>query len=256
MLLAPLQPESRLYTKSKKAPRPRPGLQAALSIVQVAPVVQGGSINSGSVTFSSPVTAGNLIALAFGNPDSGGAYATPTSLGDGTNTYSFVRGDTGNGDFGTMQWSSIWYAKNVAAGTPTISISIPSSAGPLQWIIAAEIGGASKTSPLDTSGSASTGTSAAPSTSITTTNPSTLAFGVVGASFFAGTASVGAGFTLVATTNNGGDPALAEYQVYSSSGSKSVAAILGSSDQWLMSAVAFAAPGGGTADALFFGSGA
>ena len=203
-----------------------------ISFVQVTSAVarSGSSI---SVTFTAAQTAGNLnvVSVMWGD-----TTASVTSVTDSRgNSYALAQGPTRV----TGLSSAIYYAKNIAAGSNTVTINFsPSAAFPNVNVL--EYSGLSTTSPLDVAvGATGTGTTAN-SGSATTTSASELIFGA-GNPTSAFTAA-GSGFNNRLINSYGG---IAEDKIVSSTGSYNATATL-SSGTWVMQMIGFRGAGQGS----------
>ena len=185
--------------------------------------------NSASVAVAYPLaqTLGNLNIVAVGWNDT---TATVTSVTDSRgNAYALAIGPTS----GTGLRQSIYYAKNIAAGTNTVTVNF-SQAAVFVDVRVLEYSGLDKTNPLDvTAGASGSGTS--PTTAaVTTTTASELIFGAgMTTTHFTGP---GTGFTSRIITTPDSD--IAEDKTVSSTGSYSVAAPVTSSF-WVMQMATF-----------------
>ncbi len=178
------------------------------------------------VPYSSPQTAGDLNVVAVGWGDSTSSVSSVTdSMG---NLYTRAVGPTANG---TLQ-QSIYYARNIAAGSNSVTVTFNQSAKfPDMRIL--EYSGLDKVVPLDVTAAATGSGTSASSGSATTTSANELIFGAgstSGAYIGAGT-----GFTSRIINNFGN---IAEDEVVSSTGSYNAAAP-NSSSNWVMQMAAF-----------------
>ena len=142
---------------------------------------------------------------------------------------------------GTGMRQAIYYAKNIAAGSNTVTVAF-NQAAPFADVRILEYSGLDQTSPLDvTAGAAGTGT-AANSGAATTTSANEL---IVGAGMTASAyTATGTGFTLRTITNPNGD--IAEDRTATATGSYSATAAILSSKPWIMQMATFRASGQGT----------
>lgn len=217
----------------------------SLALVQVTPIYQSGSLQTGSCTFSSAVTPGNFIGLIWGlNNSMGPPYAPSTTVGDGTDTYTQLRNDGANGDFGTQQMVQCWYANNITASSAvTVTINAGSTFG-VTWALGFEVSGQNTVSPIDTSGNvAAIGSASSLSVNLTTTASNTMVVASLSTSFFASSWTPGAGYTTLRATS-AGSPSGAFYQLLSSAGLQSPSASIGGGpDAMLLPAFAIAGTG-------------
>ena len=195
--------------------------------VKSAVAVSGSSI---SVTFTAVQTAGNLnvVSVMWGNTTSSVSSVTDSK----GNSYALALGPTRV----TGLSSAIYYAKNIAAGSNTVTVNFsPSAAFPNVNVL--EYSGLSTTSPLDVAAGATGSGTTANSGSATTTSASELIFGAGNptSSFTA----AGSGFNNRVINSYGG---IAEDRIVSSTGSYNATATL-SSGTWVMQMVAFRASG-------------
>jgi hypothetical protein len=201
----------------------------SIAFVQVKAATPQTPSSSVAVTYPLAQTAGNLNIVAVGWNDT---TSTVSSISDSKgNTYTLAIGPT----TGTGLRQSIYYAKNIAAGSNTVTVTFNQAA---IWVDVRvlEYSGLSTTSPLDvTAGAAGTGTSAS-SGAATTTAANELIFGA-GMTSTRFTAA-GTGFTARIITTTDAD--LAEDRIVSSTGSYTAAAPVTSS-KWVMQMVTFKA---------------
>ena len=202
-----------------------------ISFVQVAAATPRTSTASVPVTYTVAQTAGNLNIVVVGWNDT---TSTVTSVTDSNlNQYVLAVGPT----TGTGAQQSIYYAKNIAGGTNTVTVAF-SKAAVFADVRALEYSGLDTASPLDVPaavGASGTG-STANSGSATTATANDLIFG-------AGTTSghfngPGTGFTSRIITSPDGD--IAEDKIVTSTGSYNATAPA-SYSYWVMQMVAFKA---------------
>jgi hypothetical protein len=232
---------------------------ASLALVQVTPIVQGNSIQTASVTFSSHVTAGHFIGVAFGQTISAGGppYAPSATCTDGTDTYTQLRNDGAQSAFGTQQYQQFWYSGNITASS-AITVSLNSGSGfIINWAVAFEVSGQNTTTPIDNSGGTQNN-AAAPlqPVTFTTTAANTMVVGIAQTSgAFATSWIPAAGYTVLATSTGGNAPAGVFYQLETSAGSVSPLFSLNPNDYAILSAFAIKGAGGAaTQPAIFFTS--
>jgi O-glycosyl hydrolase len=204
-----------------------------ISLVQKASNTSASALSL-ATTFPSPVTTGNLIVVSVsGWPNLPAAKAVTDSLG---NTYSIA--DTILVSEGT--YSAIYYAKNIAGGTDTITFKTVKSGGHISMAVA-EFSGVDTVSPLDmTSGTIGSGT--APSSG--TMTPSLAGELVIGSGTHNGTTvtTAGSGFTMIAIPTEDSathQPLAMGYQVLSGSQSVSATFNLGTSYRWIQNGALF-----------------
>ena len=218
---------------------------AGLSTVHAAPAtptyVQGRAneaaraTTTNAVAFSSANTAGNLLVV-YAIWDNTSAASISDTRG---NTYASVAPAS---RWKGSAWSSqVFYAKNVAGGANTVTLSLGTAVSSWSVVYVHEYSGIDKVSPIDVS-VAGTGTSSAMSSgSATTTNATDLVFGA-GASDKTVNGG-GTGFTSRLTTygNRTQDKRVTTTGANSSTGNQNGAA-------WVMHMVAFKADPGAPAD--------
>lgn len=183
---------------------------------------------SAALAFSSNNTAGNLIVVCTAI-NGGGINPSITSIVDtALNTYT-VATDANNG--GNDPGVSVYYAKNIAGGANTVTVT-PNAAANIRWGIV-EYSGLDTSAPLDQTTS-TFGTSTSPdSGSVTTTQASELLVGCIGALSGGGAFTNGASYTTRFVVTVGGDDrdSLEDRNV-SSTGSYSAGGTLATSATW------------------------
>jgi glycosyl hydrolase family 16/IPT/TIG domain-containing protein len=195
--------------------------------VKSAVTTSGSSV---AATYPAAQTAGNLnvVAVMWGDVTSAVSSVTDTR----GNTYTLAVGPTrANG-----LTSAIYYAKNIAAGSNTVTVSFNQSAG---WpnINVMEYSGLDTTNPLDVVSTASGSGTTANSGSATTTVANEL---IVGAGNPVTTfTAAGTGFTNRIINSFGG---ISEDKIVTSAGSYNATATL-TSGGWVMQMAAFRASG-------------
>jgi chitodextrinase len=184
-----------------------------------------------SVPFNAAQTAGNFNVVAIAWADT---TNTITSVVDTKgNVYALAVGPTKRT---TQLTQSIYYAKNVGAGTNTITVNFSGGAA-FPDMRTAEYSGIDTTSPFDVGIGASGTNNTSSSGAVTTTNANDL---IVGANFvFTSTVAAGSGFTSRMITNPDGD--IFEDKVVTAAGSQTAAAPLSGAGAWVMSMAAFKA---------------
>ncbi|MBI5530722.1 MAG: DUF4082 domain-containing protein [Candidatus Doudnabacteria bacterium] len=203
-------------------------------------LVQKGSNNvlntsQATVALASPVTAGNLIVVAISSwPSAPAATAITDSLG---NVYTLA-GTTRKTSGGA--YTGIYYAKNVAGGSDTITFKTASGGSELS-IIVAEFTGANTSAPLDKTAGA-TGRSSTPSSG----NMTPVATGelVISAGTHDNTevTSAGSGFTLVAVTNENAStyqPLAMAYKIQTTTSAVAATLSLSKTDNWAQAGALF-----------------
>ncbi len=184
-----------------------------------------------SVAVNYPVaqTAGDLNVVAVGWNDTTSTVSSVTDTRG--NTYALAIGP----NTGTGLRQSIYYAKNIAAGANTVTVTF-SQAAAVPDIRVLEYSGLDAVTPLDATAGAAGNSAAASSGNATTTKANELIFGAgMTARHFN---SAGTGFTSRIITTPDGD--IAEDQIVGSTGSYSATAPLASGN-WVMQMATFAA---------------
>jgi hypothetical protein len=200
---------------------------AKIGLVQVKAATPQSASASVAVSYPLAQTAGNLNIVAVGWNDK---TSTVNSVKDSRgNSYVLAIGPT----TGTGLTQSIYYARNIAGGSNTVTVMLNRAAAFVDVRIL-EYSGLDTSSPLDaTAGAAGRGTSPS-SGSATTTAANELIFGAgMTDARFTGT---GSGFTSRIITTPDGD--IAEDKFVSSVGNYSVAATAPSS-KWVMQMATF-----------------
>lgn len=231
---------------------------ASLALVQTTPIVQNGSLQTASVTFSGAVTAGHLIGVAFGQTISAGGppYAPSATVTEGSDTFVQIRNDGSASAFGSQMYEQSWYANNVTAST-AVTISLNAGSGfIINWAVAFEVSGQNATTPIDNAGGTENN-ALSPLTPVTfsTVAANTMVVGIAQTSgAFATSWTQGAGYSIL-TTSTAGAPLGVFYQFETSAGSVSPIYSLNPNDYAILSAFAFKGAGGAAASpALFFSS--
>ena len=204
---------------------------SGISFVQVnsGPSKIQSSNTSVAVAYTNSQTAGDLNVVAVGWGDTVSAISSVTDTKG--NTYTRAVGPTSN----TGLQQAIYYAKNIAGGSNTVTVKFNQAAAyPDVRIL--EYSGLDPTSPLDvTAGAAGSGTSAN-SGSATTTSANELIFGA-GSTTGTDFTQPGTGFTTRIVNIYGN---LAEDKTVSSAGSNSATAT-NSGGNWVMQMATFKA---------------
>jgi hypothetical protein len=198
-----------------------------IAFVQVKSATPQTASASVAVTFTTAQTLGNLNVVVVGWNDTTSTISAVTDSRG--NTYTLAIGPT----TGTVLSQSIYYAKNIAAGTNTVTVTFNKAAAFVD-IRALEYSGLSTTSPLDqTAGAVGSGTTAS-SGAATTTSANELIFGAgMTANVFTG---AGTGFTSRIITTPDAD--IAEDSTVAATGSYSATAA-NKSSSWVMQMVTF-----------------
>ena len=209
------------------------GRRGTIAFVQVKAATPQTASASVAVTYTTAQTAGNLNVVVVGWNDT---TSTVTGVTDSRgNTYTLAIGPTS----GTGLRQSIYYAKNIAAGSNTVTVKFNQAAAFVD-IRALEYSGLDTVSPLDvTAGAAGSGTTGN-SGAATTRSASEL---IVGAGMTASAfTKAGTGFTLRTITSLDAD--IAEDQITTATGSYSATAPTSTSKPWVMQMASFRAAQG------------
>jgi IPT/TIG domain len=200
-----------------------------ITFVQVNAATPSAPSASVAVTYPLAQTAGNLNVVAVGWNDTTSTVSTISDTRG--NTYTLAVGPT----TGTGLRQSIYYAKNIAGGSNTVTVTFNQAAAFVD-VRVLEYSGLDTANPLDqATGAAGTGT-LANSGAVSTTSASELIFGAgMTSSHYTG---AGSGFITRIITNPDAD--IAEDQVVSSTGSYSATAPA-SSSKWVMQVATFRA---------------
>jgi hypothetical protein len=205
-----------------------------VNFVQLGSATPQAASATATVTYPSAQTAGNLNVLAVGWNDT---TSTVTGVSDSQgNTYILALGPT----TGSGLRQSIYYAKNIAAGSNTVTVKFNQAAVAVD-LRAMEYNGLDATNPLDiTAGASGAGTTANSGTA-TTTSANELIFG---AGMTAGGFS-GAGTGFISRIITATDADIAEDETVSTTGTYGATAV-GSSSNWVMQMASFRASGQGS----------
>ena len=182
------------------------------------------------VAYLTAQTAGNLNVVAVGWND------TTSTVSSVTDTRGNTYIQAGTTTTGTGMRQAIYYAKNIAAGSNTVTVAFNQAAAFVD-VRVLEYSGIDTSSPLDVTAGA-VGTGGTPSSgAATTTAAKELIFGagMTGSHFSA----AGTGFTSRIITSPDGD--IAEDQVVNASSSYSAVAPLAYSSAWIMQMATFKA---------------
>ena len=203
------------------------------------PTLVGTSIVSGSLTTSAAIVAGNLVVIGVGF-----YIETPTSVSDGTNTYTAALGLNAGSRYG-----SLWYCANVQAVASGATVTISPSGGRGMAAVMAQVSGVATTTPFDSTGAGGTnptsGVSLLPSvTTGTLSQASEIVFAVAsyGQSAGAPVYTESANFTNVgiAANTSGNEAFIAlSYDIVSSTSAITYAPSLDRSASWVACAAPF-----------------
>ncbi len=204
---------------------------ATPAFVQVAASTPQTSQTTVTTAFSQAQTAGNLNVVVVGWNN---ATSNITSVTDSRgNAYQLAAATTRSGVIS----QAIYYAKNIAAGANTVTVTL-NTATPYVDVRIAEYAGLDPINPLDVTASAG-GANASPSSGTATTTTATEL--LVGAgTTTGGFTGAGSGYTTRIITSPDSD--ILEDRVVTSTGSYSATAIQ-SSATWVMQLVTFRAAG-------------
>jgi Domain of unknown function (DUF1929)/IPT/TIG domain len=203
----------------------------SIAFVQVKSTTPQTPTASVAVAYPLAQTAGNLNIVVVGWSD---ATSTLSSLTD-TRGNTYVQAGTTITGTGIRQ--AIYYAKNIAGGSNTVT-AVFNQAAAFPDVRALEYSGLDTTSPLDVTSSASGSGATANSGAATTTSPTELIFGAGNTANAFGAA--GTGFTSRIITQDGD---IAEDKQVNSTGSYSATGTIGSSAAWVMQMATFRASG-------------
>lgn len=214
----------------------------AIAFVQ-ARTVDVGNFDSTTLAYNSNVTAGSLLGMCGGvwNGNDVSPIAVTDTLGT---SYTVLEGAV-SGETPIRPWIAYGIAPSGGANTMTFN---PAGAGRYGSFTIFEFSGIDS-SPLDVDGSNTTGSSTTPSDGITTSAADALVIACMGhggGSSQSITEDTGGGWTLlgeVQNTVNG--PHGAEYQIFSSAGSKTASWTLGVSAAWVAMTASFKQASGG-----------
>ena len=201
-----------------------------ISFVQVKAATPQTASSSVALTYTAAQTAGNLNIVVVGWNDT---TSTVSGVTDSKgNTYALAIGPTS----GTGLRQSIYYAKNIASGSNTVTVTFNQAAAFVDIRIL-EYSGLDTASPLDkTAGAAGAGTTAS-SGAATTTSATELIFGAE----MTTQTTTGPGSGFVSRIITSPDTDIAEDKIVSATGSYSATAAVTSSN-WVMQMVTFKTP--------------
>jgi IPT/TIG domain len=203
-----------------------PPLSAGVTLVQVN-YKTSTSASSLATSYPSAQTAGNLNIVVVGWNDTASVVSSITDSNG--NTYTRAIGPTA----GTALTQSIYYAKNIAAGSNTVTVTF-NKAATYPDVRVLEYRGADTANPLDVTAAAVGTGLAANSGPASTTSMNELVFG--GGMTFDTFNAPGSGFTKRVITNFGD---IAEDTTVASTGLYSATAPLRASAPWVMQMAAF-----------------
>ena len=204
-----------------------------IGFVQVKAATPQTASSSVAVTYSVAQTAGNLNVVEVGWNDTTSSVNTVTDSKG--NSYVLAVGPTS----GTGLRQSIYYAKNIAGGSNTVTVTFSKAAAAVDVRIL-EYSGLDTVSPLDVTAAAAGSGTTANSGAATTRSANEL---IVGGGMTAGAFSnAGTGFTLRTITSP--DTDIAEDRTVSVTGSYNATAPTSSSTAWVMQMATFRAAQG------------
>ncbi|MGA8312537.1 MAG: chitobiase/beta-hexosaminidase C-terminal domain-containing protein [Terriglobales bacterium] len=209
------------------------GTSVPIAFVQVNSAVPSTPQSTVAATYTKAQVAGNTNIVAIGWSNS---TSTLTSVTDSRgNAYSLAAGPTITSG---IQSQVIYIAKNIAAGTNTVTVKF-STAVPFPDVRILEYSGIDTVSPLDVVAGASGSSITSSSGPVTTTNAYDLIFA---ANYVSTTTNAaGSGFVNRIITNPDGD--IAEDQIITKTGIYTGTAQLNTSGAWVMQAVALRGAG-------------
>jgi hypothetical protein len=197
----------------------------AISFVQVAAATPQSATQTVAVTYPTAQTAGNLNLVVVGWNDT---TATVQSVADSRgNTYTLAIGPTS----GTALRQSIYYARSIAAGTNTLTVTF-SQAASYPDVRILEYAGVST---LDVAAGNSGSSTTASSGSATTTAATELVFGA--ATVATAVTGAGTGFTSRIITTPDKDNA--EDRIVTATGTYSATAPVSPAGPWVMQMATF-----------------
>ena len=207
--------------------------------------VQGvGNPTSINVSFASPPTAGNLVAVGVA------AFKTSIDAGDVTdnrvNTY-----DRETYQSTVDPRTGVFYCNNVLTGNP-YTITDTTGSGAYPSMVIAEFDAVPDASPIDGTSITGSNTGTAVSTGNITTTDDAILFGVT--TYDGGAEGITESYTLIWEEQNTSEmPINGQYRVTTGAAGFALTWTLGSSLPWSASAVAFKQPGvAGTLDQFAF----
>ena len=204
-----------------------------ISFIQVAAATPQTPMSAVSVTYPSAQTAGNLNVVVVGWNDTSSSVQSVTD--SHSNTYTLAVGPIR----GTGLSQSIYYAKNIASGSNTVTATFNQAAAAVDMRVL-EYSGVDTLNPLDATASGTGSSSTASSGSALTNAGNEL---VVAADTVAtGNAGPGPGFTKRIITSPDSD--LVEDEIVSTAGTYGATALLTSSGPWVMQMATFKSSGG------------
>ena len=208
-------------------------IPSTIKFVQVAAATPQTPMSAVSVAYPSAQTAGDLNVVVVGWNDTSSSVQSVTDSHDNTYTLAVspIRG--------TGLSQSIYYSKNIASGSNTVTVTFNQAAAAVDLRVL-EYSGANTLNPLDATASATGSSSTASSGSAPTNAANEL---VVAADMvYTANAGPGPGFTKRIITSPDGD--LVEDEIVSTAGTYGATAPLTSSGPWVMQMATFKGSGG------------
>lgn len=206
----------------------------AITVVQHRSTFTNTGVGTTGLTlaFSSNNVAGNLLIASF-SVDTGNTVAAPTDTI--VNTWSLAATVTGTGGSAN---AVAYYVKNSKVGANTVKFTWTGS-GTAAFIHIWEISGCDTANPLDQTGTVVSSSTASVSTTNPTTNANELVFAFFADSPNSRSLVAGSGYSPSEFTNNvtGGDCAISEVKIVSSTGTQT-ATITGNSTDVLSQIIA------------------
>lgn len=205
-----------------------PPTPTGIAFAQVAAATPQAPSQAVSASYPATQTAGNLNIVAVGWNDT---TSSVQSVGDSRgNSYSLAIGPTR----GSGVSQSIYYAKNIAGGSNTVTVNF-NQAAVFPDLRILEYNGLDKSSPFDAGAGGSGNSSTTDSGAVTTTTPSELLFGAN----YVMTATTGAGPGYTSRIITAPDADIAEDMVTTTTGSYHATATLSGAGEWVMQVAAF-----------------
>src|SRR5579872_6530235 len=199
-----------------------------ITFVQVNAATPQSSTASVPVAYRSSQIAGDLNLVVVGWNDATSSISSVTDSAG--NTYALAVGPTR----GTAMTQAIYYAKNIAGGSNTVTVAFNSAASNPDVRIL-EYNDVDTTAPLDGTAAAVGSSNTANSGSATTSNANDLIMGAD--TVYTGNLGPGPAFTARIITSPDSD--LAEDRVVTAAGSYNATAPLSASGNWVMQMAAF-----------------
>ncbi len=222
---------------------------AAIAFVQTRSA-EAGNFDSTTLAYNSGVVAGNLLVNCGANWD--GASTTAIVITDSVGTsYTTVLGSSSG-----STPNKVWIAYGIAAGSGANTVTInPDVSGAFASYTIAEFSGID-TTPLDASGTPATGSSTSAASSVTAVATSNLVLACMSQGSGGNwglTSDTGGGWTTLGEIESASNaPHHAQYQVFSSAGSKTATATIAASVPWSSLSLSFEAAASGANVSHFY----